>query len=448
MKNVLYVATDRLYAGRMRLYGGWERYPFLERIAKRGGFIPEAVSAAASTVMCHASEWTGLYPHQHHDFGQVPNEQRRYELGIGSADGTVFTDMLDKGYDCHVVMVTKPGKYHETYKQVHQLWEHRGVKVHLVPDWDQPGGEGKTRLDHLRVATAAIAASNQAGRRAFVWLKIHGFFKHKTLKGEVLDLLAVNHREVEGTPVLHRDHAWNLQVDRSLKSLVETGELDLASTELFFASDHGSFQGQYGLRGYGYHLRQEIVHVPVICSMPLTACDGPVSMRTVRSMISGRDMTKERYVFSETMYPGQVPDGNNPKHDHMKTMIRKGPWKLIWSPGRKLISNTSNVELYDLRIDPHEKHNLADRDDQFIDRMRGVSCGRRDWFMRYPEGPLDPGGELDGMEWRLQSGKSKPLQENSYALAGWDQVDDIEAELLEQVRQLYKRTGREAWMPR
>ena len=58
-ESVVYIATDRLYAGRLRLHGGYNYMPNMERMAQYGTLFNNATATAGSTHMTHSAEWTG-----------------------------------------------------------------------------------------------------------------------------------------------------------------------------------------------------------------------------------------------------------------------------------------------------------------------------------------------------------------------------------------------------
>ncbi len=72
--SVVYIATDRLYAGRIRSYGGYNYMPNIEKMVKFGTKYNNATATAGSTLMTHSSEWTGRYTADLH--GEIPYNER------------------------------------------------------------------------------------------------------------------------------------------------------------------------------------------------------------------------------------------------------------------------------------------------------------------------------------------------------------------------------------
>ena len=161
MKNsVVYIAAGGLYAGRLRLHGGYNRMPNMEKMAKYGTLYNNATAVAGSTLMTHSSEWTGRYPADLH--GDLPYEERLYNTEMPAQD-TVFSDFLERGYNVYVVLVDKrPGKTYDSFRPVFKLWPDE-VNIVKLPDWDNKGGEGLRRNDQIMKIAELIDESERGG---------------------------------------------------------------------------------------------------------------------------------------------------------------------------------------------------------------------------------------------------------------------------------------------
>ena len=132
-ESVVYIATDRLYAGRLRIHGGYNYMPSMEKMASHGTVYTNATATAGSTLMTHSSEWTGKYTAELHE--GVPFEERLYNTEMPPQD-TVFTDFIERGYNVYVVLVEKrPGKTYDSFRPVFKLWPET-TKIVNIPDWD------------------------------------------------------------------------------------------------------------------------------------------------------------------------------------------------------------------------------------------------------------------------------------------------------------------------
>ena len=169
-ESVVYIATDRLYAGRLRLHGGYNFMPSMERMAKHGTLFNNATATAGSTLMTHSAEWTGKYTANLH--GDLPFAERMYNSEMPSQE-TVFSDFLERGYNVFVVLVDKrPGKTYDSFRPVFKLWPEE-VQIVKIPDWDIKGGEDIRRKDQIMKIAELVEESEKNGKPAFVLSLIH-----------------------------------------------------------------------------------------------------------------------------------------------------------------------------------------------------------------------------------------------------------------------------------
>jgi hypothetical protein len=350
--SIVYIATDRAYAGRFRLYGGYNLYPNMERMAAGGTLYRNATATAGSTLMCHASEWTGRYSWELHKGHKWPD--RVYQRQIPAQD-SIFTDLEKDGYDLYVVLVNKrPGKCYDSFKPVFKMWP-KSTKIALTDDWDLPGARNSTRRTQFDKIIECVENSEKNGRKAFVWMKCHGYYQIEQREKYV---------DYAGQKRTTKEDIYNAEIDDNLGHLMDKLGTSDTSPDIYFASDHGSFMGEMLRSWYGYHLHQEIVHVPFICSKGGgKEISNPFSMKEVRRILNGTGGNfSEEYIFAETLFPGQKTHApNNGVSSLAKIMVRLNRYKYIYSPyGQDGMSAKPTEELYDLAYDPREKFNMAD----------------------------------------------------------------------------------------
>ena len=174
-----------------------------------------------------------------------------------------------------------------------------------------------------------ISESEKEGKPAFVFIKCHGYNKSE-YRAEYLRY--ANQQRVTD------DDLYNAEIDEALGHLMS--HYNYPSKEcptIWFASDHGSWAGEKFRNHYGYHLHQEIVHVPLICSRGEgKVVDSVFSMKEVRRLITNNSpKMSERFIFAETLYPGQVT--NKPDNG-------------IESTASIMVKMTNYVYLMDYRI--------------------------------------------------------------------------------------------------
>ena len=441
MNDIIYIATDRTAASRLNIYGGYNIYPNLERLAEKGTVYENATACAGSTIMCHTSEWLGDYTWNHRK--GVPHQKRLYDADYGSGE-SVFTDFSKMGYDVHLIFMARKNtetgveKYYYTYKQVASLWPKEAF-VHVYHDHDMPQQKNKnfSRKDHMLKIADCLEQSRKRGRPAFIWIKMHGCYGGGSQeKGRKND-----YRYYAGQFRPTTNCTYNAENDDALGGLMrEIGYGDSEDCpEIWFGSDHGAFFGENYRAYYGYHLYQEIVHVPLICSKKVYG-QGSVgnvfSMKEVRRLLT-RDNSiglpghnfEEKYVYAETLYSGQVPKGPGTRQAMAKIMVRKGRYKYIYSAhGPDGFDSGPWEELFDLEFDPAEKTNLLEVfvNKKYKDAARPGKHGSagKEVFTRYA---------MDG---------------NKHGLgirSGWDEILELTAELRGRARNIWKNSGREKY---
>jgi hypothetical protein len=459
MKDIIYIATDRMYSGRMSLYGGYNIYPNIEKIARSGTLFKQAIAPAASTLMCHSCEWTGLYSWELHDESNIPFKQRLYETQIKSSSN-MFTDLLEKGYDVNLIFVNKPGKYFETYKQTAGIWGKKGINIHLIDDWDiNPNNSRKTHLKH---SLKIIDAARKKGKPCFVWMKIHGFYKELDITNNTVGDPLLKYLDYAGQQRITRDDVWNCIVDDVIGEILdETGHLKNSDApEIIFASDHGTFQGEYGMKDYGFHLTQEIIDVPLISSFCLDengdlnspAGSNPsivnhiFSMRNIRDLVAKRKIKKEEIVYSETLYPGQISKSKLEKNSFSKIAAVTERYKYIYQPwGMHGNSDDFQEMLFDKYYDKSEKINLANFDKEYSDNARKRYGIKKDVLMRYHTDKkycLDPKNYFKNLEEKIKKNKKTLITENLSVGTGWEEIKEIRDFFRKKCKDILKNTGR------
>ena len=431
-KSVVYIATDRLYAKRLKLHGGFNRMPNMERMAKYGTLYNNATACAGSTLMTHSCEWTGRYSANLH--GDLPFGERLYNTKMPEQD-TVFQDFLDKGFNVYIVLVEKrPGKSYDSYKPIFNLWP-KGANIVKLPDWDLKGGENIRRRDQIMKAAELVDASEKEGKPAFVFIKCHGY-----------NLNQGNYLRYAEQQRVTSDDLYNCEIDEGLGHLLDHYDYPSNSSAptIWFASDHGSWMGESFRNHYGYHLHQEIVHVPLIGSRGNgRVVDNVFSMKEVRRIITDNSpKMNERYVFAETLYPGQITE--KPDDGVLSTariMVRLNRYKYIYSMHGVEGDGEPCEELYDLAYDPREKFNLAEAFNRtHKDVARPVESGPP---FHHVSSRINTNQELALNPEKIPKASGGIEFKNTLQLSGWYEIHRILVELRGQARRYWGDTGRE-----
>ncbi len=210
---------------------------------------------------------------------------------------------------------------------------------------------------------------------------------------------------------LYCDHVAMLdhQIGRLLDYLEETGLID--ETLIVFTSDHGDMTGAHGgLIDKGL-LYEEAMRVPLVFAHPELPHGKRAGLAlnmdilpTALGLLGFKDIQRQALDLSP-----QVLDEAAAGRDYLlaefhglrylysqRMMVSDDGWKLIFSPGDR-------DELYDLNIDPHEMHNLAD-DDSSTDMMHRLRRALIEQTACFDDPLRDCVAKFNG-QWRTQSGQ-------------------------------------------
>ena len=152
------------------------------------------------------------------------------------------------------------------------------------------------------------------------------------------------------------------QLGRILDALQQTGQAD--NTYIIFTADHGLAVGQHGLMGK-QNQYDHSVRVPLIFVGPGIAKGGSISAMVYLQSVYPTVCELAGVAIPPTVeFPslvGLLRGNGTPPHDaifgayiNFQRMVRTDRYKLIRYP------HVGKVQLFDVRDDPWETHNLAD----------------------------------------------------------------------------------------
>jgi arylsulfatase A-like enzyme len=174
------------------------------------------------------------------------------------------------------------------------------------------------------------------------------------------------------------------QVDRLLQALAKRGWLE--DTLVVFTSDHGNLLGDHGLQGKRFFY-EPVSRVPLLMAGPGVAADRRVGVTVARELVSGVDLYPTFLDAAGAARPGGEHSREGisllrmlrgqvaPRREVFSElgtamMVRDAHNKLVYDPEQGGV-----LELYDLRRDPWELHNLTGSADhrhveaEMVDRM-------------------------------------------------------------------------------
>ena len=348
--NIVIVTLDTTRADRIGCYGHAEAMtPVLDGLAARGVMFESAYTPIPLTLPAHASLFTGLYPPEH---GLHTNGKNRLDNDIP----TLAEACRARGYET--------GAFIASFVLDSKFGLKRGFETYdddLTGTTPADEAMHRNREGNLVVDRALQWLKSRTQRPFFCW--VHLYDPHAPY---------VDHRDQFGDTFHDRPYDAELafvdgQVGRLLDFLKTQ---DLEQRTLFVVvGDHGEGLDQHQERRHGQMMYNSTLHVPWIMSQPGTLPAGkritsPVSLVDLYpTVIAALQLRGSNKISGRSLLAAARGEPLDLRPLYAET---DEPWlESGWSPLRTLISDqwkfirTPQVELFDLRQDPQETHNLA-----------------------------------------------------------------------------------------
>ena len=368
--NVILVSFDTTRADHLGCYGYETAHtPSIDSLAAAGIRFENAFTAVPVTLPSHATMFTGLLPPEH-------GVRNNGMFSLGTAPKTLAEAFAEEGYrtaafPAAIVLDSRYGLA-------------RGFDLYdddMVTGAIKAGPLGNRELRAAEVTRRAADWIRKNSRSSF-FLFVHYFDPHQPFDppGEWRDMFADSPYDAE---IAYADEQFGRLLD-----VLKARGLE-KKTIIVLVGDHGEGLGEHGERTHSTFVYNSTVRVPLIISLP-----GKKTSRVVKENVSIADiaptiaslagldswdwnvdsrsliengepvaLSSIRPVYLETWYNfyahGWAP---------LEGVVR-GNLKYIAAP---------KAELYDIKSDPHELDNLAERDssqvvtlDKVLDSMRG-----------------------------------------------------------------------------
>src|SRR5262245_14800014 len=350
--NVLLITVDTRRADRLGCYGfGLARTPHIDSLATEGVRNANAIAAAPITMPSHATILTGLYPPAH-----GVRDNGAYALGD---DAVTLPERLQAaGYttQAFVSALVLNRRYNLTqgfdgYDD--DLWAEDAPPLFMIRERRAAKTAGRflAWFEQWRIAPKP--------KPFFVW--VHFFDPHQPYKPPLQDRL------LAPTPYDAEIAAVDRAVGQILSALRQHQLLD--NTLVILTADHGESLGEHEEKTHALFIYDATVHVPLIFRYPRVVPRGKVYTGPVRSVdivptvlgLLGLPGGKETQgVDLLPAWRGTIPPPDLPQYSESLLSelgfgmaplygVRQGGYTWIRAP---------KPELYDLRNDPHELHNL------------------------------------------------------------------------------------------
>ena len=156
-----------------------------------------------------------------------------------------------------------------------------------------------------------------------------------------------------------------------LAALIETDQFD--ETLFIFTSDHGEMLGSHGLMAKGAVLYEELMNIPLLIRPP----GGLAAAHGTDRLVTHVDLVPTILNWCGAPVPGELEGadigalargGDEPVHDGIALEYHSSNWGERPAPLRAwrtedwkyVATDGGDDELYDLRADPLERHNLSE----------------------------------------------------------------------------------------
>ena len=399
--NVLLISMDTTRADHLSAYGyARDTSPSLRALAQEGMLFETAYAPSATTAPSHASLFTALPPIAH---GVVKNGRPLEDEFETLAEG-----LAAAGYETAAVVSS------------HVLSESFGFAQgfgHFDADFSQADVLAASRLWEGGVVEGKFyGRADDTTRRALEWLDerahpeqpfflfVHYFDPHDPYilpEGYDPPFVPGPREALKVDRTIFFYDALLAYTDQEIGRLLaalERRSLD-AETLVVVTGDHGEGLMSHGHMHHGVHIYEEGVRIPLIVRWPGRIAPGAVVPGPVRLT----DLAPTLYdllglPWSESLQGVSISgallgshalDTERPVHLYRrhyagddavegvaaqgeKFGLRRGRWKLIEGP------EEGTLELFDLEADPGEKANLAAREPERAQGMRGeIEAWRR-----------------------------------------------------------------------
>jgi arylsulfatase A-like enzyme/Flp pilus assembly protein TadD len=349
--GVLLVTVDTLRADRVGVYGhAAARTPAFDALARRGVRFTRAYAPAPITLPSHASLLSGRNPPAH----GARHNGVRMEEGVP----TLATVLADQGFETAAFVSAFPLD--------RRFGLARGFATY---DDALPRGRDGRPLDERpggSTVDAALAWLAEVGERPFL-LWVHLFEPHAPYGRPAGERDAS--APVPG-PVAARYDAEIAEADRQLGRLLDALGSRRARTLVVVAGDHGEAFGEHGEVAHSLFVYDTTLRVPLAIAGPGV----PDSGRAVDAAVGLVDVAPT--VLALLGFGGLDPDGidlrpwltGSTRPDDGRALYAESFAPLLdfgWSPlrsvrqGRWKYIEAPRPELYDIRADPGEQHDLV-----------------------------------------------------------------------------------------
>ncbi len=348
--NIVFITLDTVRADHLHCYGNAKiKTPAIDALANSGVLFEKAVAQAPLTLPSHASMFTGTNPNVHH-----VRDTGGFVLQPSSV--TMATILREHGWNTAAFIGAVVLKRAFGFNQGFSVYDDR------MPGGS--GGEGMMRNAGVTVDHALAwlnAQPEQSGKPFFAWL--HFYDAHQPYVPPPAEFQRQYPGDTYDAEIAYMDR----QLGRFVNAVKKKSP---AQNTLFVVlSDHGESLGEHGEYQHGVFLYDSTVRIAWVMAGPGIPAGVRVSQQartidllpTVLDLLGGKASpavqgtslvpaltgkpVATEYSYEETMYPKFIMNWASLRGIHT------AEWMYVRAP---------KPELYDLKNDPTELHNVID----------------------------------------------------------------------------------------
>ncbi len=381
--DLLFVTWDTTRADHTSLYGyPRDTTPTLVALAEDSIVFDRFIVPMSTTLPSHTSMFTGVRPEEH---GILANVSETGERFIPSEALKTLPDFLrQRGYATAGFVSSAPLK---VQSGISAGFEH----------FDQPRNASR-RASLTTDAALAWLRAQPEDVPVFVW--VHYYDPHSPYEAvpeltdhfkadETLFEVMRERHYASGSPEearmasarLNAYDADILYTDGQFARLMRVWQRSgrLQRTAVVVAGDHGEGLGQHQHMEHGLTWNEQL-HAPLLMRLPdrkSRRVARPIGANDLLPTLLGAiDLPEEEVLLSQVSGVDVLADDHDPQPVFSRSSVRhqrlgRSPSFTLTGQRYKLVVNADGkTSLYDLRKDPYERNNVADRQAARVERMR------------------------------------------------------------------------------
>jgi len=359
--NVVFITIDTLRPDHLGCYGDKQiGTPNIDTLAADGTRFERAYTAVPVTLPSHTVIFTGTYPTLSgvHDF--AANK-------LSPTQATLASVLKDNGYTTgavigSAVLDSRFGLNHG-FDFYYDHFDFNRLQESNLDEMERPGNiVADVTLDWL---------SKNYQKKFFLWM--HLYDPHYPYRPPPPYSEQYKDRPYDGEIAFA-----DAQVGRLIEFLKNKGLYQ--NTLIILSGDHGESLGEHGEKTHGFFIYNATLHVPLIIHLP-----GDIHARTVQNLVNLADLMPTVLAALDVQIPAQVqgqsllPLISPKKEDNARSLYAETFLPRLhfnWSELRGVETENYHFidapkpELYDLRKDPGETHNLFAEKKAVTEEMR------------------------------------------------------------------------------